>query len=273
MENPHRSVEGTQWPLPAPFRTRTALSPPLPIPRSLSRSTLPPAHRAPGDATSEGAPGEASGRAEHGVVTEAVGLREERAACARGGGVWHRASGARSELASGGARDTRPQGRDRLRARQGSPVAKRRAPPHRRAPRTGHLHRQHRHPRLHERSRHHRERHRHATPIAAEQSARVSTGAGTTPHGERAHAPARLIRTLRERERRKGGGAAAERGAEGAGRREGERRRWRAMRWCPAKERGPRRRTDAALGCGLRLRPRSAGPGCRAPRPCRRGCR
>ena len=80
-----------------------------------------------------------------------------------------------------------------------------------------------------------------------------------------------LHRRVRERERRKGGGAAAERGAAGDARSEGERRRWRSRGVRP-KRKGRAAEATRPLEA-MRLRRRSAAPGCRAPRPCRRGCR
>ena len=140
------------------------------------------------------------------------------------------------------------------RARQGSPVAKRRAQIHLTVRHTGqHLrrqrndqHRQHRrqqHPRHHRpQRRHRRRRHRHD---AGQHHRRLASG-------------------LRGRS----GGAAAERGAAGDARSEGG---W----W----SRCPTKKGDRAAGVAtrpvvaMRLRRRRAGRGCRVRRPCRRGCR
>ena len=141
------------------------------------------------------------------------------------------------------------------RARQGSPVAKRRAQPHRMVTRHRIHIRHHRlHHRLHRRQQHRRQsqrqhrrrrnrhRHRHhnryrrrrelhgvVEAVMAVEDGRAAAGEGPTARG----------------------GAAKERGSRrGAWRRRRRAKRSRSLRrqWCPTKEKGPRRRSDAARG-------------------------
>ena len=151
------------------------------------------------------------------------------------------------------------------RARQGSPVAKRRAQTHRRVTRNRIHHRHHRlHHRLHLRRQHprhghhqhrrhqhrhlryqhrryhrHRQGHQNAASIVAKNAdtlkvnavdydAGTNTDAGTMMHEVKTCARPLVNRRVREPVQRKSGGAAAERGVAGDARSEGERRR---RRW------------------------------------------
>ena len=168
------------------------------------------------------------------------------------------------------------RGETAQRARQGSPVAKRRAQPHRMAHRTG-IHPRHRHQHhcLHRRQhrsnrdrpwqrhqhRHqHQRRHRRARDIVVERGETVKTLALSL-----------VKRRVREVVRRKSGGAAAERGAAGDARSEGGPCGWR-RRSGPTKEKG--RAAEATRPVvAMRATRRPVGPGFRAGGLCRRGSR
>ncbi len=130
------------------------------------------------------------------------------------------------------------RGETAKRARQGSPVAKRRAQTHHTDKRE----------RIHVRH-----------------------------HQEWRHRQHRLHRRVPDMLRKKSGGAGAERGAAGVARREGEPRWW-CRGQCRPKRNGPRRHRPlpgmrARPVEALRVRPRRAGPECPSRSPCRRGCR
>ena len=164
------------------------------------------------------------------------------------------------------------RGETAQRARQGSPVAKRRAQPHRMAHRTGirprHRHQHHclhrrQHPSHRDRpwQRHqHQRRHRRARDIVVERGETVKTLALSL-----------VKRRVREVVRRKSGGAAAERGAAGDARSEGGPCGWR-RRSGPTKEKG--RAAEATRPVvAMRATRRPAAPGFRAGGLCRRGSR
>ena len=184
-----------------------------------------------------------------------------------------RASGARSERQRTEARGIPARrGETAQRARQGSPVAKRRAQTHRTVPHTGQRHRHHRpHHRQHQRQdrrhrdrrqrrdRHHRRRHhRHQRQGHRHQRRR---------HHERWRCRRQPAVLLGE-----SGGAAAERGAAGAVRREGERAAV-ASSWRPTKKGERAAPVSDAARDALRPMRCSAGPGCRAAARGPRGCR
>ena len=168
------------------------------------------------------------------------------------------------------------RGETAQRARQGSPVAKRRAQPHRMAHRTGirprHRHQHHclhrcqhrshrdRHRQRHQHRHQHQRRHRRARDIVVERGETVKTLALSL-----------VKRRVREVVRRKSGGAAAERGAAGDARSEGGPCGWR-RRSGPTKEKG--RAAEATRPVvAMRATRRPAGPGFRAGGLCRRGSR
>ena len=254
---------------------------------------------------------------------EAVACRAgTRRRAKRAGGQAERAATA----GSGGARDTRPQGRDRLRARQGSPVAKRRARLGLRGSATSRRHRQpgrlrHRcddshfhwqHHRHHDeqdegrkgrrqrkgsrrRDRHRLRRRREEAPTAHcmtkpsetadRRNVSASASGGTKRRKAKHDTPALTTRRATQREGRQGGGAAAERDAEGGARSEdggceAVRRRRPAARTAgerEGEERGRRKGRVPRRGPGRwgvrRVRRRRGGRGCRARGPCRRGSR
>ncbi len=161
------------------------------------------------------------------------------------------------------------------RARQGSPVAKRRAQTHCRVRHTVHHHRYHHghrrcrqrtHGRHHHRQHHDRHRRRNQRRHRRRRWQHVVVVPGVTANRD----VLRMVNgQVRDPVRRTSGGAAAEHGAAGAGRREGEP--CGGALGSDQKERGGPRRTDATREAMRLSLP--ASPGCRASRPCRRGCR
>ena len=156
------------------------------------------------------------------------------------------------------------RGETAQRARQGSPVAKRRAQPHRQVTRKRIQVRHHRlHDRLHLRREHrshqrqnrrHRERHRHRHH-----------------HRHRRRCVPDIVVGCREVVRRESGGAAAERGAAGDARSEGGPCGWRRVRVRPKKKGRAAEATRPVVA--MRATRPPAAPGFRARRPCRPGCR
>ncbi len=189
-----------------------------------------------------------------GPANDAVELGNERVVPAA-------AASAASRRASGARSDRRERRREGLqwkleraqRAEIGteSPVAKRRAQTHRTVPHTRQRHRHHRlHRRLHQRQdRRHRHRHQRRR------------------HHERWHCRRQPV-VLRG----KSGGAAAERGAAGAVRREGVPRGGGVAVASDQKGERAAPGSDAARDAPRPMRG-SAGPGCRAAAPGPRGCR
>ena len=205
------------------------------------------------------------------------------------------------------------------RARQGSPVAKRRAQTHRRVRHRAHHHRHHRRHRPHHhrhrrrqrmhRRHHHRRHHDRRWRGNQRQHRRRCWQYVVVAPGDPVNADVSSMVNgqVRGVVRRKGGGAAAERGAAGDARREGEpcggagspsgavaADRRSASDSEPEHERGAKRARGRALprarcahaetgraAAGATTRPveavpatrRSGAPGCRAAAPCRRGSR
>ena len=176
-----------------------------------------------------------------------------------------------------------------------SPAAKRVAQNHRTVNRTGihhwhhrlhqHLHHRRRHQHCHRRRhdrQHHRRRHRHAASIAAGGADTVNTdahtgnimsenvAAGTVVHKLKRGVPALVTRRLHDVVRKLSGGAAAERGAAGVARSEGEPRG--VVDGSDQKERADRAGATRPALCAAVMR-RSVAPGFRGPGPCRPGCR
>ena len=180
------------------------------------------------------------------------------------------AASAASRRASGARSDRRARRREGLqwkleraqRAEIGteSPVAKRRAQIHRTVPHTGRRHRHHRpHHRQHQRQdRRHRDQRQRHDRHHRHQRCR---------HHERRHCRRQPVVL-----RRKSGGAAAERGAVGAVRREGERAAV-ASSWCPTKKGERAAPVSDAARDALRPMRCSAGPGYRAAARGPPGCR
>ena len=247
--------------------------------------------------TAAGAAGQGErGEDRDGRADEAVGLRRERVGpTTAGSGASRRANGVRSDR-----RERRRQGlqwkSERSGDWNGKPGREAGTPKSLRTgtgtiDRHGHRHHQHhgrrRHPhhrrdhRRRDRHRHHRRRHRSAssklggrgdvvhTAVRTGEVTGESTAAGTRVYELMARAPGIAKRRRYEMVHGESGGAAAEPGAAGVGRREGGpcggaslRRKERTRATPPPERRGPR---WAAV--------RPASPGCRASRPCRRGCR
>ena len=160
------------------------------------------------------------------------------------------------------------------RARQGSPVAKRRAQTPRRDTRTRnqlrhHHHRSHRHHRLHHRLLHrHRQQHWRQHRRCRRQHRRLPI-VGERCNIVKTHARALVTRFVRETMQGKSGGAAAERGACQATR---EAKAVAAVLEAAGKK-GDRAAEATRPVVAMRSMRPPAAPGCRAPRPCRPGYR
>ena len=227
----------------------------------------------------EGAGQGGTGAAAGGSV-RACGASRPRA---RGGGLGGRAS---LRARRGVLRDRSARGRARLQPWRGADRGDRaggRRSHHRRHYRR-HVQRQQQHRRRgrHDRYRH-RRRHRHAASVAVTgfDTAKtnpvtvngddVMTDAGTMLHKMNARVLPLVNRRERKTMRGRSGGAAAQRGAAGDARREGEC--CRGSRSEPATKKGPRRPEATRPVKALRTRPRFSAPECPARGPCRRGSR